>query len=1718
MSTSDRLGASQVVVLIATHDRNDLLFTRALRSVFAQSHGPSRVVLVDDSDDPANTDFLRRSLVDAPVPIDIIRNRRTRGASGAWNSGLDHLAQTVRCPTRVSVAFLDDDDAWNLEHLSHAHALLQDGAEIVATPFHRLEDGFVRKCVRPPETLRDRDFLIGNPGIQASNLIVRLDFVLEAGCFDEALTSCTDRDLCIRLARGRPANYRRTRLPTVDHYACSDRRRLSTPGSAVRQQGLDGFLAKYGPQMRPDEHAAFIERATAYFGWRPTSATTHETHEIDSFDGDHSASADAFHLIVGLIADQERTAGLVGLFDDLLLVQQEPGILELDVVVMENGPCRAADPQLAALVEGCRQRGLRLHLIDKMAWSEACVAGEIAIASGRPHRRLDIAAARTVLQTCLYHFAKSRRGAVVWVLDDDIRLAPLVQVKGGLRRQFFPIAPQLRRMRAAGLDIAIGRYTGAAPLPAIATVRVQLVDLVWNLRQLAMGAGTELDPVANNARLRRGRRDYYYDLSHMATDRLETPFVFSPLSPTETAAETTRRLLALAPRVLAGEQVFRPLVLDRNPQGIYEIDDRLDRGGNTFVLDIEALNDVPNLVPEVDGRPTRRSDMIWSLLQRTDRGRRVGGVPTAVYHERAHLPVPQRLEVDAIVDDIRGYAVFGALRDHRASPDVDVGERSRKYQAERLAVLRLSLHRIRGLAQELDRWARDDAPVWSSPSEWSAFAGLVLDLFSADLFERIERAVLCLDPEQVRRFVAKLPSYLDVHRSRMGGSGQIEARLAEQRTANAQAIVEPLAPPGAQLTVLGQGSEGVALTDGSLVYKVFDYWKEQDARRALDLLPTLVGQWTAARALYPIRGFERRPGGFVLIYPFEPSEPYRGGHGPGLVELLVECHRHGIVCRNLHPKNLRVVDGVVRLIDYGSDLRRLDDPEVQSDNFVAMCRRAFLSWRWAHREDLHALMKRSLSEPDLPELEGFERFLQAVREVLGVGALEDPVLLRARQLNPRNALDYGAGKGKLAAELAAFVGHVVAYDPDPAVADRLRGLAASGVQFVPSAAVAVASGPFDLVVCRRVACLLDDDELAKVLLDLRSTVASEGRVLLALCHPVYTPHCVTAEAWPTVMEGNDPEYTFVWHKTVRSTGRTVREVHRPEHRLSRLVQRAGFAIVARRERTTVDLERFEPINDILMLELVPSERPDVTLLIKACAMEAETLDVQVRHLVASLERPRGFAEIVIALDDRRDGFPRQHGRPDISCARRVASTLLEQGWIDRIVETPEDPAALTSLNQRWLGVASASKHASNGAQLAVLFAAFESCREPFVLHADADVMIGRRDTDHDYLGDMLTVIRDNPGALTVAFNIARLDDSPYSSDSQGIPWRTESRIGLVALGRLRSKLPLPSAILHEAPEFPWHRALDRAIANGAGSSWRGGNHQTFFVHPPNERKTDRDAWFSVLDRVEQGKVPWRQCGQVDWVGDVEVWIVPERLEPFVFIIAGRNVPPGRFRRCLESVLRQRRRDWGAVVLDDSSTPTWAEEISTLCRPHRDRVTFVRRRRRVGLLANMVDAIRRHCGNPTSVIVSLDADDCLIGDAVLDRLHACYAGGADVTVGSMLRTDKHRHYPVTLHKPRAHRGGNVWQHLRSFRKSLFDAIPDDHLRLDGDYIDLANDWAYMLPMIEMATCPRHIEEPLYLHEPSGERTQSSRRDREAVIACLVARPALRTHRVPSASVP
>ena len=259
-------------VVIATYNRPELLANRALPSVASQSRLPEHLIVVDDSDGEMRRINARIvSGFDAVgVETRYMENCRTRGVSGASNTALAYLEANFPA---TFVAFLDDDDAWDSSYLRKCEraALDRDLDMVAAGLIYRASGDSEGVRLDPPTELDSAELLVRNTHIQGSNTFVRLSRLLEAGGFDEAMESTTDRDVCIRLADLGTVRFGALPEHLVDHYADSDRLRLSTPGSEKNRSGLRYFYRKYRHRMSADQRQAFIERCRRLFDCDPTT-------------------------------------------------------------------------------------------------------------------------------------------------------------------------------------------------------------------------------------------------------------------------------------------------------------------------------------------------------------------------------------------------------------------------------------------------------------------------------------------------------------------------------------------------------------------------------------------------------------------------------------------------------------------------------------------------------------------------------------------------------------------------------------------------------------------------------------------------------------------------------------------------------------------------------------------------------------------------------------------------------------------------------------------------------------------------------------------------------------------------------------------------------------------------------------------------------------------------------------------------------------------------------------------------------------------------------------------------------------------------------------------------------------------------------------------------------------------------------------------------------
>ena len=646
----------KIAVVIATYNRFRMLAERSLLSVTAQTRCPDILVVVDDSSREArraNAELVG-GLPLGDCEVVYLENDRTAGASGAWNTALDLLVGEVDEPSRVFVAVLDDDDSWSPEYLERCAATARDhGLDMVVAGLRRFESvGGQPLLSEGPAQLRAEDFLTGNPGVQCSNLFVRLSILLAAGGFDEGLRSTTDRDLCIRIAELGTVRYGWLSEALVDHYADSDRSRLSTRGSGVKLEGLTAFWRKYIGRMTADQRRAFVNRAATLFGWRPPSDIAVVVPRDD---------APRKALVLGLFADNDRPGELLDAVRELAAWRDDT-LVGLDIVLLERGQrsrSRAVIDEASALLRdagaGCFAFSIE-HQNDDVG---RMLLRRLASPRGRPEAGLY----REALRVCCARVAAPRTGMEVWL------------AVGSERDGRAPHGTQV-------MDVL--RWLGAAK-----------VD----------------------------------------NGRLATPYIDPPTV------------------------------------------DALDR---------------------------------WIQRERID---------TAEYRVRR----------------------------------------------------RFSLGRVR---------------------------------------------------------------------------------------------------------LLGCGSEAVVFTDERMVYKCIDYWKTRMPQPQLDFLQGQVGRWADAPGLYALRHVIEDGPWALLTYDYEASTPYEGGREADLLSLLDGCREVGVVCNNVHPKNLVVTESDVKLIDYGADIRPWTPL-----GFEHMARRAFLACRHAAHPDLQALMRRALTDEQLPEMTGYSDFRAQLGEV-----------------------------------------------------------------------------------------------------------------------------------------------------------------------------------------------------------------------------------------------------------------------------------------------------------------------------------------------------------------------------------------------------------------------------------------------------------------------------------------------------------------------------------------------------------------------------------------------------------------------------------------------------------------------------------------------------------------------------------------------------------------
>ena len=217
---------------------------------------------------------------------------------------------------------------------------------------------------------------------------------------------------------------------------------------------------------------------------------------------------------------------------------------------------------------------------------------------------------------------------------------------------------------------------------------------------------------------------------------------------------------------------------------------------------------------------------------------------------------------------------------------------------------------------------------------------------------------------------------------------------------------------------------------------------------------------------------------------------------------------------------------------------------------------------------------------------------------------------------------------------------------------------------------------------------------------------------------------------------------------------------------------------------------------------------------------------------------------------------------------------------------------------------------------------------------------------------------------------------------------------------------------------------------------------------------------------------------------------------FVFIMPAYNAQE-TIGRSILSVWMQTHPNWKIIVLDDMSTDSTVDTVKNIKKmlgADDNKIQLIVNKTKKWEVANIVEGLK-HCES-SDIVCRLDGDDWLCDIDALTIINHRY----DTTGVSALWT-AHRwsfsNQNISAALPReANPYLHPWvsSHLKTFKKSLVEAVPDDNFRgPDGDYFKRIGDQALYLPVLYRASGNWHYEPIVAYHYTIDMQPQTFQTD-------------------------
>jgi|694.fasta_scaffold20965_8 hypothetical protein len=890
----------KIIAVIVTHNRIELL-SRALNSVSQQSRKADTVFVISNSTDD---NFIKENEVCTELGFKLIKNYRTQNYAGALNTAVAEIIKENGISDNLYFASLDDDDEWLPDYLSEIGNTNTSNYELIAANILRSSET-ENEILILPQKLSAKDFIIGNPGISGSNTFIKLITLLKAGAFDEGLAATIDRDFLVRVFLLNP-NYKIINKHLVTQYTDTNRERVTT-NYFKKKESLRVFFYKYQYLMNENDKECFFQRAEELFlVKRKEFEFTNQTSSEFSVGELLFEGKGNYQFIIGFITSNQT-------YTERILKQIIELKIPVDLLVIINNTKNNS-------LEKCTQilnNKITYRIVQSSEWKSNLKKEQYGSSFSSFTEINSIPLGRTILHYHLHNETIDYIQPVYWIIDDDITFNFISKSKEKKEVNLFKIIKE----NLNNVDAIIGSVSNDPPLPFLSSIRCQLVDFLHS-----HWAKNEVNSDFLNLR---DKNDYYYDLSDQHSDHLEGPIYNSESNENAISA------------IFSGKSITRKVLQKSEINNINRVVSQ--RGPNTLVFNRDLLHYYPVINVSVNNKFARRGDLLWVLFNQIVSERNIVENTYSIQQNRSISTFDLRNEIEKSAYDIIGYAfnkgflntIQKIKTETNPNRPKDIFEKLetedyfqilqstyRHYLQNRKTKFLMNYYRIIGLLEILSHDFKTAKILHDTVSQ-----NKELNIFHS-LLANAE------NEETLKTFVNELKPAIWTYSNAITNSSESKEKH--------KVLLQDFFAIKVDLRHLGCGSEGIAFTDNTWVYKSFYNMTD----KSWEFIKAKSINFSNSKLLEKIECFESDNCKFIK-YPFHAFKPLEKINAHDMTDFMKFCRENQFVFTNIAPKNfIETLSGQIKLIDYGKSF----EPYTE-EKFINSIKRAYLLRQFPKMKD-----------------------------------------------------------------------------------------------------------------------------------------------------------------------------------------------------------------------------------------------------------------------------------------------------------------------------------------------------------------------------------------------------------------------------------------------------------------------------------------------------------------------------------------------------------------------------------------------------------------------------------------------------------------------------------------------------------------------------------------------------------------------------------------------